>query len=116
MKGTIENPSDAPQNFGAPPEYALNAPLPSNDVKNPFANGGMISETKFNADRNSNDVMSFKNSSSNPNDMALPFGRGYGEFTQADDSRPRERFQDKVDVRSISKGNVSQGANETPNV
>lgn len=54
-------------------------------------------------------VMSFKSASSNPMDVPLPLGRSYSEFPKsiATDSNPRDRFQDKVDVRDIKKGNPS---------
>lgn len=54
-------------------------------------------------------VMSFKSASSDPKDAPLPLGRSYSEFpaSTANETRPRGRFQDKVDVRSIEKGDAS---------
>lgn len=101
----INQPPYAKQSFPAPTMMDLNAKLPPADVANPFANGGSIPETKFNADINSDAPMSFKSSSSNPHDMPLPHGRGYGEFNQADE-KPTQVVT-RVTSDTIMKGDTA---------
>lgn len=97
---------NAPGADHAPAEMSLDAKI---DVQFPMSFGGKMEMTQFKPDKNPDGVMDFQNSSSNPEDMPLPHGHSYSDFNQANDSRPRARFQDKVDVRTIIKGNPAIG-------
>lgn len=103
---------NAPGANHAPAEMSLDAKI---DVKFPMTYGGTMPETQFKGDPNPDAVMTFKNSSSNAEDMALPLGRSYGEFDQADDSIPNEKVT-TVDARTIMKGNQSTAEETGGNV
>lgn len=101
----IERPAYAKNGFPAPSMRDLNASLPSADVKNPFSNGGTIPMTKFSADRTGKPE-DFSNSSSNPQDMPLPHGQSYSEFTQTDEGH--EAVVTNVVEGKILRGSESQ--------
>ena len=92
---------------GTPKMMGLDA---TTQVRHAIQNGGSMPETVFKrigeGAVDGSTVMKFKTASNNPHAMAVPLGRSWSEFptTREGSINLRGAFQDKVDSRTIMKG------------
>lgn len=114
------------QNVERPQGLNASRPAPAADASlnkmpdwNPQPNAGQFAASKPlvtipQIKGSSDDVMSFKSSSSNPMDAPLPHGRSYSEFpgSRANDSLPNDKVGAKVDDDVIKKG-IPRNMHET---
>lgn len=110
------NPSNRDTVFGdmnatgadhSPKKLDLNASLPSDDVQDPFKNGGKVLVKPVKGGR---DPLNFENSSSKASDAPMPHGHTMGDFSQKlTDSPNRPEVARKIDSDKVMESAQGHG-------